>query len=176
MSLTTDKGTLLLSIIGPIFSTLLTLVEPLFLYIEAYMFIEMIKSFNKWISEKANVREDDIHDLSNWEPPLARTSIIARIAVIFLTILSYIAVFMVLQESRSYVNLASDNTNAPVNFQHAIAGLVTLQLIAASATIYKEEGILSESALIALLASVPIYIASWSYYHLLKENSASTAR
>lgn len=162
-ALLTDKGTLFLSFINPLFSALLVVVEPLFLMIELYLVMDMIRKFNKWMSEKSNIRDEESHDLSTWDPPLARESIVARFFVILITLISYIGVYVIIQESKSFLESGGD---VPVHFNHAIAALVTLQLIAFSATVYKEEGILSESALVALVASVPILIASWSYYHL----------
>lgn len=162
-ALITEKGTLFLSLINPLFSALIVVVEPIFLIIELCLVMDMIRKFNKWMSEKANVRDEESHDLSTWDPPLARESIVARFFVILITIVSYIGVYIVIQESKSLLELGGD---VPVQFNHAIAALVTLQLIAFSATIFKEEGILSESALAAFVASIPILIASWSYYHL----------
>lgn len=146
------------------------MVEPLFLIIELYLVMDMVKRFNKWMSEKANVRDEDSHDLSTWEPPLARESIVARFFVILITLLSYIGVYIIIQESKVFLGTGDD---VPIHFNQAIAALVTLQLIAFSATVYKEEGILSESALVALVASIPILIASWSYYHLKEVGSES---
>lgn len=170
LALTTGKGATFLSLIKPIFGGLLVIVEPAFLVIEIYLFMDMLKSFNRWISTLANVRDDDSQDLSSWEPPLTRGAVIARIFIILITIFSYIGVYLIIQESKSLLGTGSD---IPVNFNHAIAALVTLQVLAFSATIYKEEGVLSESALVALLASIPIFIASWSYYHLKETSDAS---
>lgn len=162
-ALVTDNGTLFLSYISPLFSGLLVIVEPFFLIMELYLVIDMIRTFNQWLSEKSNLRDEESHDLSTWDPPLARESIVARFFVILITILSYIGVYIIIQESKHLLTLED---NIPVHFNHAIAALVTLQLIAFSATVYKEEGILSESALVALVAAIPILIASWSYHNL----------
>lgn len=163
LALTTENGAFFLSVIRPLFGGLLTMVEPIFLVFEAYLFIDMISSFNKWIAEKSHIRDED-SSLASWEPPLSTISILVRIFVILMTILSYLAVYTIVQESKALLTLVGGEI--PVNFNHTIAALVTLQLIAVSATIYKEEGILSESAMIALLASIPIFIASWSFYNL----------
>lgn len=172
LALATARGVQFLSLIKPIFGGLLTMAEPTFLLIEVYLVLDMLRNFNRWLSEKSNVRDEEAHDLSSWEPPLARTSIVTRFVVILITVFSYIGVHMIVQESKSLLGTSDD---IPVNFNHAIAALVTLQLIAFSATIYKEEGILSESALVALFASIPIFIASWSYYHL-KDTTSSSSR
>lgn len=118
----------------------------------------------------ANIRDEDSHDLSSWEPPLATGSIVARIFVILITILSYIGVYMIIQESKSLLGQAD---NVPSNFSNAMNALITLQIIALTTTIYKEEGILSESAMIALLASIPILVASWSYSNLIESHTKS---
>lgn len=79
--------------------------------------------------------------------------------------------YLIIQESKAL--LGSDG-DIPVHFNHAIALLVTLQIVAFSTTIYKEGGVLSESALVALVASIPIFIAAWSYYHLKVSISAQS--
>lgn len=165
--LLTDKGSSMLSIITPICSTLLVAIEPVFLFIESIIVLEMIKAFNKWMGTWSNMREDDSHDLASWEPPLSRGSIFMRFVVILITIASYISTYLLVQEAKILLNF--ENKDVPIQFNHAIALLVTLQLIAFTATIYKEEGILSESAMIAFTASVPIFIAAWSYNHLKAE-------
>lgn len=144
---------------------MLTFIEPVFLVLELYVFIGMIKNFNRWLTKLANVRDEESQDLSNWEPPLTRGSLTVRAFVILLTLLSYIGIYFIIQESKSLLSFSSQEQEIPLTFNHAIAVLVTLQLIALSLTIYKEDGILSESAMIALLASVPIFVASLSYYH-----------
>lgn len=164
LALTTEKGSLFLSLIRPVFSGTLSLVEPAFLILEAYIFMDIIGSFNRWISECSHTREED-SSLANWEPPLATTSIIARVAIILTTILAYLGVYMILEESKVLLDLA-EGSGTVINFSHTIAALITLQLIALSATIYKEEGVISESAMIALLAALPIFIACWSYNNL----------
>lgn len=88
-----------------------------------------------------------------------------RAFVILLTLFSYVGVYVIIQESKNLLSYPNTEDNVPQTFNHAIAALVTLQLIALSMTIYKEEGILSESAMISFLAAVPIFIASLSYYH-----------
>lgn len=162
--LLTEKGFTFLSMITPIFSGLLVLAEPIFLFIETFIIMEMIRNFNRWISSLSNIRDENSQDLSSWEPPLTRASITVRFVVVLIAIASYIATYMIIQESKAL--LGHDVKEVPIQFNHAIAMLVTLQLISLSATIYKEEGILSETAIVALVASVPIFIASWSYYHL----------
>lgn len=124
----------------------------------------MVKSFNTWIAKLSNIRDEDSADISNWDQPLSRGAVVARTFVIALTFSSYIASFWIIQEGRNLLEL--DGINTPINFSHAIAALVTLQLIALTTTIYKEEGIISESAMVTLVASVPIFIASWSFYNL----------
>lgn len=148
-------------------------IEPLFLLLELYVFVGMIRSFNRWLTKLANVRDEESQDLSNWEPPLTRSSIIVRAFVILMTLLSYAGVFAIIQQSKSFLAQAIGEEEIPVTFNHAIAALVTLQLIAISLTIYKEDGILSESAMIALLASVPIFVASLSYYHAKQTHLSS---
>lgn len=171
MATGTESGTLILSIVTPVFSTLLSVVEPLFLFLEIYLVLDMIKSFSKWISHHANIHDTESQDLDQWEPPLTRTSITVRALVIILTILSYLGVYLVIQESKNLLNLGE---SVPIQFNQAIAALVTLQLIALSATIYREEGILSQSALVCLASSLPIFIAAWSYYHLTETTRANS--
>lgn len=161
----TDKGAALLSLVRPVFGSLLTTIEPLFLLLELYVFLGLIKSLNRWLSKLANVRDEGSQDLSNWEPPLTRVSLTMRAFVILLTLFSYVGVYVIIQESKNLLSYPNTEDNVPQTFNHAIAALVTLQLIALSMTIYKEEGILSESAMISFLAAVPIFIASLSYYH-----------
>jgi len=168
--LISNKGSQFLSLVNPIFSTMLVFMEPFFLMIEVYIAIDMIKSFNKWISTHANVRDEASQDLSNWEPPLTRTSLLVRTFVVLISIFSYIATYVLIQESKFLLSVADQ---VPINFNHAFAALVTLQVIAFSATIYKDEGILSESAMVALLAAVPIFIASWSYHNLRQTSDSS---
>lgn len=161
---------MLLSFIKPFYDTALSMVEPVFLLLEIYLAMDLIKRFNKWISAQSNIRNEDSHDLSSWEPPLATSSIVARTFVILITILSYVGVYLTVQESKSLIGYSD---NVPCNFNHAIAALITLQLIALTMTVYKEEGILSESAMIALFASIPILVASWSYSNLIESHTKS---
>lgn len=161
--LMSSKGTTFLSLIVPLFGGLLTVVEPLFLLLEVYIIMDIIKNFNRWISSLANIRDENSQDLSQWEPPLTRTSIAVRFVIILITIASYMAAYMIIQESKS---LLGSEQETPIQFHHAIAMLVTLQLVCFSATIYKEEGVLSETAMVAMVASMPIFIASWSYFFL----------
>lgn len=167
----TYYGNSLLSIVNPLFSGTLSIIEPMFLLLEVYLVLDMVKSLNKWIASKANNVDDDPHDLSRWEPPLARSSIAIRILIIVITIASYFAAYWIVQESRL---LLKSEDHVPVQFNQAIAALVTLQLIALSTTIYKEEGVISESALVTLVASLPILIASWSYFHLSESAKQNT--
>lgn len=162
--LLSDKGATLLSIIIPASGTLLVIVEPIFLILETYIIMEMLRSLNRWISHMSNIRDEDSNDLSNWEPPLTRGSIIMRFVVLLLTLASYLATYMIVQESKQLLGV--DEKVFPIQFNHAIALLVTLQLISVTTTVYKENGILSESAMVCLTAAVPIFIASWSYYHM----------
>lgn len=166
--LMSDKGTSLLSLILPIFGWAITIIEPIFILIETVIVLEIINAFNKWISRLSNLRDDNSRDLSSWDPPLTRGSIIMRFVVILITISSYLAAYMIIQESKALLfdELKLSEQEVPIQFHYAIAMLVTLQLIAFSATIYKESGILSETAMVALAASVPIYISVWSFYHL----------
>lgn len=171
IGLLTEKGKLFLQIIQPIFNGAITLAEPLFLLVEIYLVLDMIGRFNRWIAHMSNIRDENSTDISNWDPPLTRAAIIARIVVIILTFISYLGAFLVVQEGK--VLLESTGSDIPLNFNHAIAALVTLQLIALTATIYKEEGIVSESAMVSLVATIPIFVASWSFYHLRGKNSGS---
>lgn len=168
--LLTQEGSILLSLIKPLYDGALSIVEPLFLLLEIYLAMDLIKKFNSWISQQSNIRNEDSHDLSSWEPPLAVSSILARTVVILISLFSYVGVYLIIQESKSLIGNTDD---VPCNFSHAIAALVTLQLIALTVTIYKDEGIISESAMIALAATVPILIASWSYSNLLESHSKS---
>lgn len=145
------------------FGTALAAVEPVFLLIETYIVMNMVYNFNKWISKQSNIRDEEAQDLSQFDPPLTRTSLIMRVVVILITLSCYMGTYLVIQESKA---LLGGDQEIPIHFNHAVALLVTLQLIAFSLTIFKEDGIISESAMVALLASVPILIASWSYYHL----------
>ena len=156
----TDKGASFLSIIKPLFNSTLAISEPIFLMLEVYIVMDLVKAVNRWISTQSNIRDEETQDLSSWEPPLTRTSIFIRTLVILMTIAGYIATYLMIQESKSLLG-----TETPVLFNHTIAVLVSLQLIAISATIYKEEGILSESAMVALIASIPIFIAAWLFQH-----------
>lgn len=167
--LLTDKGSALLSMITPLCSTLLVIIEPLFLLLESFIIMDMVKAFNKWIANQSNVREDDSHDLSSWEPPLSRGSVVMRFVVILITIASYIATYLLVQESKTLLGISENDI--PVQFNHAFSLLVTLQLISFTATIYKDDGILSESAMVVLTATVPIFIAAWSFNHLKTEVS-----
>lgn len=161
---------MLLSMIKPFYDIALSMVEPVFLLLEIYLVMDLIKKFNKWISTRSNIRNEDSNDLSSWEPPLATSSIVARTFVILITIFSYVGTYLIVQESKS---LIGSSESVPCNFNHAFAALITLQLIALTVTIYKEEGILSESAMIALFASVPILVASWSYSNLIESHTKS---
>lgn len=153
----------MLSVLRPVFGGTLAFIEPLFLLLELYVFLDIIRSFNRWLASLSQIRDEDSQDLSSWEPPLTRGSILVRGLIILLTLFSYVGVYIIVQESKQFLGL--DETNVPLIFNHAIAAIVTLQLISISLTIYKEEGVLSESAMVCLLASVPIFIASLSYYH-----------
>lgn len=165
----TETGTTFLSVAIPIFGAILTAIEPIFLLIEVLLVMDMLGSFNKWLAAQANARDESSNDLSTWDPPLTRGAVFVRLVIILITISSYILTYVVLLESKGWHGQGED---VPLNFNQAIAALVTLQLIAFSTTIYKEEGVISESAMVALLASVPIFIASWSY-HNLKETTDS---
>lgn len=167
----TDRGYFILTLLKPVFSGLITLAEPLFLGLEVYLMVEFIRRINRWIPASANARDENSQDLSTWEPPLSSQAIITRLFVLVITIASYFGVYMIIQEAKMLLGPSHD---IPVNFNHAISALVTLQLIAFAATIYKEEGILSESALICLLASVPILVAAWSYNHLKESTNAKS--
>lgn len=164
-------GTTVLSYIVPIFGTLLVIVEPVILLLETLIVMDILKVFNRWISKLSNVRDDDSSDLSRWEPPLTRGSIVMRFVVILITVASYLGSYMVIQEAKQL--LGADDQTIPIHFHHAISLLVTLQLIALTSTIYKEAGVLSESAMVALTASVPIFIASWSFYHIQTKAASS---
>lgn len=133
--------------------------------------MDVIRKFSKWISKRANIRDEEAHDLSTWDPPLARSSIVARFFIILITIASYAGTYYFIYKSRLY--LSSTGDSHPLNFNHAIAALVTLQLISASATIYKEDGVISESALVCLAAAGPILIASWSYEQMMTKHNSS---
>lgn len=165
--LMSDRGSTLLSTITPVFGTLLVAIEPVFLLIEAAIVMEMINAFNKWMSSASNIRDDDPRDLASWEPPLSRGSMVMRFVIVLTAVACYIGTYLTIQESKSL--LGFNYHDVPIQFNHAIALLVTLQLIALTATIYKEEGILSECAMVALVAAVPIFIASWSFNHLKAE-------
>lgn len=162
-----------MTLLRPFLEVILTSIEPVFLLIEIYIVMDMIKTFNRWISRKANVRDEEAHDLSTWDPPLATSSIIARTFVILLTISSYVGVYYIINQSKILID-SSGQSVVPLNFNHAIAALVTLQLIAAAATIYKDDGIISESALVCLAASIPILIASWSFNELMSYKQESS--
>lgn len=169
-TLLTKEGSIFLSLVTPLYDGALSIVEPLFLLLEIYLATDLMKKFNSWISQQSNIRNEDSHDLSSWEPPLAISSIVARAFVVLLSIFSYIGTYLVIQESRTLIGYSDD---VPCNFSHAIAALITLQLIALTVTIYKEEGIISESAMIALVASIPLLIASWSYSNLIESHLKS---
>lgn len=169
-SLLSDKGSDILAVIIPVCSTFLVAIEPVFLIVESLIIMEMLKAFNKWIAKLSNIRDETSHDLSTWDPPLSRGSVAMRFVVILITIVSYIVSYMLIQESK--ILLGADDQAVPLQFKHAIALMVTLQLVALTATMYNEEGILSESAMVATTATAPIFIASWSFYHL--KNGAYT--
>ena len=168
--LMSNKGASILALILPIFGWTVTITEPILILLETFIIMEMVQNFNKWISHLSNQREDDSHDLSSWEPRLSREAIMMRFAVILITICCYIGAYSIVRQSKSLLqnDLGLGEQDIPVQFHYAIAALVTLQLIAFSATIYKESGILSETAMVAFTASVPIFIAAWSFYHLKK--------
>lgn len=177
--LTTNKGCYLLSLIQPIFSTCLVVVEPVFLVIEALIVLRLIKEFNKWLSQMANVHDEDSLDLSHWEPPLTRGSIVTRTFMIIIFLASYLCAYLVVQDAKAFLIPTSElnnselNSDVPIIFSHAIAALVTLQLLAFCATMTKDEGIISESGMIVLVASLPIFLAAWSY-HQLKVDATSS--
>lgn len=125
--------------------------------------MNIVGSFNKWISQQSNVRDEEAQDLSQFDPPLTRTSLVMRIVVILVTVICYLCTYLIIQESKT---LLGADQETPIHFNHAIALLVTLQLVAFSLTIYKEHGIISETAMVALAASIPIFIASWSFFYL----------
>lgn len=172
--LISDKGSSILASILPLLGWALTVIEPAFILFETVIIMEMISSFNKWISQMSNIRDENSRDLSTWEPPLTRGSIMTRFLVILITLASYVAAYMIIQESKRLIlqELGLNESEMPIQFNQAIAMLVTLQLIAFSMTIYKESGILSETAMVTLAASIPIFIAAWSFYHL-KATTAS---
>lgn len=174
LSFTSSFGMSLLAIIRPIFYTLLSVIEPLFLLIEIFIVMRIIHNLNSWISGKANSRDEGAHDLSSWEPPLARSSILARLFIILLTIASYACAYLVVYQSKTLLS-SVDLKDQPLNFNHAIATLVTLQIIAVTITIYKDEGIISEMALVCLASSIPILIASWSYNQLTNNTTTLTS-
>jgi len=166
--LMSDKGASFLSFLLPLINWSLTIIEPLFIILETVIVMEITSAFNKWISRMSNIRDENSMDLSSWDPPLTRGSIVTRILVIFITIASYSGAYMIIQESKSLLSsdLGLNEQDVPIQFNQAIAILVTLQVVAFSATIYKESGILSQTAMVTLVASVPIFISVWSYYHL----------
>lgn len=171
MGLLTNRGTSFLQISKPIFSAAITLVEPVFLIIETALILDMVGSLNRWIANQSNARAEHNSDLSSWDSPLTRGAVLARIFVITLTFISYIGAFLLVQQSKDLLEYCS--CDVPINFSHTIAALVTLQLIALTATIYKEEGIISESAMVAQVAAIPVFIASWSFHHLKVKESGS---
>jgi hypothetical protein len=164
-------GATVLSYVVPIFGTLLLAVDPIILFLESVVLLDMLRAFNRWISKLSNVRDEDSNDLSTWEPPLTRGSIVMRFVIILITVAGYLGTYMIVHEAKQLLGV--DDPTVPIHFNQAISLLVTLQLIALSSTIYKEAGVLSESAMVALAASVPIFIASWSYYHM-KTTTASS--
>lgn len=168
----TTKGAAFLSMISPIFNLLLNVAEPMFLFIETIIVVDIVRSFNRWISRQSNIRDEDSQDLSNWEPPLTRGSLLTRISVVLLALASYVGTYFIIQEAKQWLD--ATGLDVPIQFNHAIAMLVTLQLVAFTATIYKEEGILSETAIIALTAAIPIFIASWSYHNMKTSSSVVT--
>lgn len=166
-----NRQSLFFGAVTPLISGLLYIVEPIFLIIETIIIMEMLRKFNKWIADLSNIRDEDSHDLSSWDPPLTRGSILARVVVILITIACYIGTYMIVRDSKTLLGV--DDKQIPIQFNHAIALLVTLQVISFFATIYKEDGILSETACVALTAAVPIFIASWSYNSLKEAKSSS---
>lgn len=169
-ALMTERGFSFLSALTPVFNSLVTVSEPVFLILESFIVLHFIRTVNRWMSDISNRRQQDSDDLSAWEPPLTTGAFFARILVVLIAIAGYIFTYEIIHQSKTLLSI-TDNEAELNHFNNAIAMLVTLQIISFFATLYKDEGIVSESSMVVLAASIPIFIASW-YYNSLKGSTS----
>lgn len=164
-ALNTNLGATFLSLTKPIYSTILILIKPILIMVEVYYILEILRKFNRWISKKANKREDIRNDPYTWEAPLSRGAVAARIVVVMISLISYIGTYMMIGLCQS--NLYKSTGFIPAIFEQSLVVLITLQFIAMTATILKEEGIISETALICLSSTTGIFIASLHQFKVM---------
>lgn len=165
--LNTKLGASILTLSKPLYNGILIAMKPTLILIEIYFVLEILRKFNRWLSKKANARDHLAHDISSWDPPLARDALCARIGVIVLMIASYIGSYLLLEKSQLTLTQFPAAGSIPIIFEQAKVLLITLQALAILTTLFKDEGIISESAMICLVSSICILVASYHQSQVL---------
>lgn len=112
IGLLSEPGSQFMSLATPIFNSLIWLAEPVFLVVEVCIVIDITKRLNQWLGEKANKLEENSRDLFS-ERELTSGAFVWRAVIIILTLASYRASFLIIQEAKA---LVSQHDNPPLEF------------------------------------------------------------
>ncbi|KAG9509498.1 Hydroxyacid oxidase 1, partial [Fragariocoptes setiger] len=177
VALLTHDGRWFLDLLQPGYNSALFLSEPIFSLLEIVILMELVTSFGRWLSHKANEVSDDSESSITWtdlnEDNYTRSARIYRVLIIMLSIACYIITFFIFKQT--YTLLPANGP--PVMFTHALIGFTTFHTLAIVVTLFKDNGIITNPAFTAIVASGPIYLAAWFYHdrHILEEQKRSSS-